>query len=38
MHQDMRTTLSLDDDVATKLKAEARLAGCRFREIVNETL
>jgi hypothetical protein len=34
----MRTTLSLDDDVATKLKAEARLAGRPFREIVNETL
>ena len=34
----MRTRLSLDDDVATKLKAEARLAGRPFREIVNEML
>ena len=34
----MRTTLTLDDDVAAKLKAEARSAGRPFREIVNETL
>ncbi|HET7093291.1 MAG TPA: ribbon-helix-helix protein, CopG family, partial [Thermomicrobiales bacterium] len=34
----MRTTLTLDDDVAAKLKAEARRAGRPFREIVNETL
>jgi hypothetical protein len=34
----MRTTLTLDDDVAAKLKAEARRAGLPFREIVNETL
>jgi hypothetical protein len=34
----MRTTLTLDDDVADKLKAEARRAGRPFREIVNETL
>jgi hypothetical protein len=34
----MRTTLTLDDDVAAKLKAEARRAGRSFREIVNETL
>jgi Arc/MetJ family transcription regulator len=34
----MRTTLTLDDDVAAKLKAEARLAGRPFREIVNEML
>jgi hypothetical protein len=34
----MRTTLTLDDDVAAKLKAEARSDGRPFREIVNETL
>ena len=34
----MRTTLTLDDDVAAKLKAEARSGGRPFREIVNETL
>lgn len=34
----MQTTLTLDDDVAAKLKAEACRAGRPFREIVNETL
>lgn len=34
----MRTTLTLDDDVAAKLKAESRRAGLPFREVVNETL
>jgi hypothetical protein len=34
----MRTTLTLDDDVATKLKAEARRAGRPFRDVVNETI
>ena len=34
----MRTTLTLDDDVAAKLQAESRRAGRSFREIVNETL
>jgi hypothetical protein len=34
----MRTTLTLDEDVAAKLKSEARRAGRPFREIVNETL
>jgi hypothetical protein len=34
----MRTTLTLDEDVAAKLKAESRQAGRPFREIVNETL
>jgi hypothetical protein len=34
----MRTTLTLDDDVAAKLKAESRRAGRPFRQIVNETL
>ena len=34
----MRTTLTLDEDVAVKLKAEARRADRPLREIVNETL
>lgn len=34
----MRTTLTLDDDVAAKLAAEARRTGLPFRQVVNETL
>lgn len=34
----MRTTLTLDEDVAVKLKAESRRAGRPFRDVVNETL
>jgi hypothetical protein len=34
----MRTTLTLDEDVATKLKAESRRLDRPFRDIVNETL
>ena len=34
----MRTTLTLDDDVAAKLKTESQRAGRPFREVVNETL
>jgi hypothetical protein len=34
----MRTTLTLDDDVAAKLRAEARRMGRPFREVVNEAL
>jgi hypothetical protein len=34
----MRTTLTLDEDVAAKLKAESRRAGRPFRDIVNDTL
>ena len=34
----MRTTLTLDDDVAAKLKAEARREGRPLREVVNEAL
>jgi hypothetical protein len=34
----MRTTLTLDEDVAAKLKAESRRSGRPFREVVNETL
>lgn len=37
-HQDVRTTLTLDDDVAAKLKAAARRSGRPFRDVVNETL
>jgi hypothetical protein len=32
----VRTTLTLDDDVAAKLRAEARRSGRPFRDIVNE--
>jgi len=34
----MRTTLTLDEDIALKLKAESRRSGRTFRDIVNETL
>lgn len=34
----MRTTLSLDEDVAVKLKAEMRRNGKSFKETVNEVL
>jgi len=34
----MRTTLTLDDDVAAKLKSESQRAGRPFREIVNDAL
>lgn len=34
----MRTTLTLDDDIAAKLEAEARGSGRPFRQVVNETL
>ena len=34
----MRKTLTLDDDVAAKLKAEQHRAGRSFREVVNEAL
>lgn len=34
----MRTTLTLDDDVAAKLTAEARKGGRPFKDVVNETL
>ena len=37
-HQRMRTTLTLDDDVAAKLKAETRRSGRSFKDIVNEYL
>ncbi len=34
----MRTTLTLDDDVAAKLRAEARRSGEPFKQIVNRVL
>ncbi|MGH9383455.1 MAG: DUF2191 domain-containing protein [Vicinamibacterales bacterium] len=34
----MRTTLTLDDDVAAKLKGLARRSGRAFRDVVNDTL
>lgn len=34
----MRTTLTLDEDVATKLRARARRTGQSFKAVVNETL
>ena len=34
----MRTTVTLADDVAAKLKAEVRRSGRPFREIINDTL
>ena len=38
-HQNiMRTTLTLEDDVAAKLKAESHRTGRSFKETVNEIL
>jgi hypothetical protein len=34
----VRTTLTLDDDVAAKLRSEARRSGRPFRELVNDVL
>lgn len=34
----MRTTLTIDDDVAAKLEAEARRTGLSFKEVVNTML
>jgi hypothetical protein len=34
----MRTTLTLDDDIAAKLKAEMRRSDRPFRDVVNEML
>ncbi len=33
-----RTTITLDDDVATKLKSEMRKSGRSFKETVNDAL
>jgi hypothetical protein len=37
-HIDVRTTLTLDDDVAAKLRAEVRKTGRPFKETVNACL
>jgi len=37
-HHDVRMTLTLDDDVAAKLKAAARRSGRAFRDVLNEAL
>jgi hypothetical protein len=37
-HLDVRTTLTLDDDIATRLQAEARRRGLPFKTLVNEHL
>lgn len=34
----MRTTLTLDDDLAMMLKQEAEASGRPFRDVVNDTL
>ncbi len=34
----MRTTLTLDDDVAAKVEAEARRTGLSFKETINSML
>lgn len=34
----MRTTLTLDDDIARQLQERSRRSGVSFKEIVNETL
>jgi hypothetical protein len=34
----MRTTLTLDDDITAKLKAEVRRTGRSLKQVVNETL
>lgn len=34
----VRTTLTLDDDVAAKLRSEARESGRPFREVVNDAI
>ncbi len=34
----MRTTLTLDDDIAALLKREARMSGQPFKQVVNDAL
>jgi hypothetical protein len=34
----MRTTITLDDDVAAKLQLKARKGGQPFKQVVNDTL
>lgn len=35
---DVRTTLTLDDDIAAKLREQVRKSGKPFKEVVNEAL
>lgn len=37
-HHDVRTTLSLDDDVAKLLEKESRRSGSSFKQVVNHFL
>lgn len=37
-HHGVRTTLTLDDDIAAKIKAQTRKTGRSFRDVVNDTL
>ena len=37
-HQDVRTTLTLDEDVAAKLRSLARRTGRPFKDVVNEAI
>lgn len=37
-HHSMRTTLTLDDDVAAKLKSVVRRTGRAFKDVVNDVL
>lgn len=37
-HHDVRTTLTLDEDVASRVKAEARRSGRPFKVVINELL
>ena len=37
-HCDVRTTLTLEEDVTARLKAEARRSGRPFNDVVNECL
>jgi len=34
----VRTTLTLDEDIAAKLRSEARRSGRSFRDVVNDAL
>ncbi len=37
-HRDVRTTLTLDEDVITKLREQCRQLRISFKQVVNETL
>jgi plasmid stability protein len=37
-HHDVRTTLTLDDDVIAKIRAEMRRSGRSFKDTVNDLL